>query len=652
MIATEQSKIQVLPAHLVNRIAAGEVIERPASVVKELLENAIDAGATRVEIIISNAGRNCRIADNGYGMTPENAALAFLNHATSKIKAADDLDNITTLGFRGEALASIAAISHLTCQTRTQEAHQGTQVSVKPSGETVLTDVGCAVGTIMTVEDLFYNTPARLKFLKRPQTELAHIEETVQLLALANPAVQIHLIINDKTVLNTAGATDLKSVLDIVYKRNQQDLPLIPVAYDDASFGFFVTGFVSAPGIMKSSRRWMVNFVNNRAVKCLVLQKATEVAYESLLPHGRYPFSVLFLILPPTQVDINVHPAKREVRYAEANTIFSFVKAGIREALIAAGTQILDPSPTGQAPLNREQDSPPDHLTVSPEALKSTEFASQPQGLLPARFSSAGHSSFQQGYGYSKDAAAVHDVQADAVQGALALYEPAQQPGPLSAHSDTEPVPAETLNQQENSVKTQPFKVLNQLFNTYILLETPQGLMVVDQHIASERMIFEQLSRNFSAETPAIQHLIASVPLLLSPTQQDLLTQYQPQFAKLGFLYTIEKSRVSLCGVPLVFVGRDKMFTHGGLFENLIAQLEETGSMALDTDLLIATLACHAAVRAGDLLSQEAMTQVITGWLDSVLPWTCPHGRPIAHTISVRELNHFFDRPSLPVNAF
>jgi DNA mismatch repair protein MutL len=646
--------IQVLPPYLVNRIAAGEVIERPASVVKELVENALDAGSTRIEILIGNAGRNIRVADNGQGMTAKNATVAFLNHATSKIRTVEDLDQINTLGFRGEALASIASISKFTCLTRTPDTPQGTRITVNETGEPFAEEVGCAVGTIMDVQDLFYNTPARLKFLKRAQTELGHIEEMVQMLALSHPAVQMTLKLNDKEVLKTAGDGTLRHVLNDVYKLAQNPIPLVPVATEDEPYGFRLAGYVSEPGHMKSSRRWMVQFVNGRLVRCPILQKAVENAYESLLPHGRYPFSVLFLTVPADRIDINVHPAKREIRYADSATIFSFVRGGVRNTLIAQGAQPTYTAHPEYASSQPESDRTGSNLTVSAESGgQSSGYASRPSNLSGQGIPDTQKTT----QGFFTTTPYAPGRNSVPTQVALDLYRPhhADELPLLEADNPSSCRPDDSGNasteKKDNAFER--FKVLGQLFQTYILLETPQGLIVVDQHIASERTVFERLSRNFTAEKPAMQRLLTHAPIAVSPTQQALLLQEIIRFQQLGFLYTVDEaaSVVTLTGYPLVYQNRDKMFANGGLFENLLAQLEETGKMALDVELLIATLACHTAVRAGDSLSTMDMETVVTGWLNCTLPWTCPHGRPIAHTISKEQLNHFFHRTSLPVNA-
>lgn len=633
-------KIQILPAHLINRIAAGEVVERPASVIKELVENALDAGATRIDISAGAAGRNLRVADNGSGMQAHDAALAFYNHATSKISSMEDLDRIETLGFRGEALASIGSISRLTCLTRTVDASVGTKVVLDDLGEPALSETGCAVGTIMEVADLFYNTPARLKFLKRAQTEMGHIEETVQYLALSHPEVRFTLTLNDKEVLRTTGMGELRRTMDEVFGLKRENISLIPITAEDEIASFRLAGFASEPGVMKSSKRWLVTYVNGRHVRCPILQKAIEAAYESLLPQGKYPVCVFFLNMPPAEVDVNVHPTKREVRYSTASTVFSFMRSGILNSLTAQGIS-FEPAST---------------QWVTPEpssSMQSIGFSSAPLSA-PGNFPSSSGAGFfrERSPGFSGGPSPVRRSMSGEpipVQAALEFYQPVKG----TASADSSASSAVEGSQATAFEAGQRFKVIGQLFNTYILLETPQGLMVVDQHIASERDFFEALTLNLTGETPAIQHLVVAQPLVVSPVQRDLLLRYQAEFARLGFLYSLseDESALQLTGYPLVYAGRDGMFQSGGLFENLLAQLEETGAMKLDLDHLIATLACHSAVRAGDVLTHEHMNWVVERWLACQLPWTCPHGRPIAHTIPKSELNHFFHRPSLPVSA-
>ncbi len=629
--AHTEHRIAVLPAHLVNKIAAGEVVERPASVVKEMVENAIDAGSTRIEVTVSEGGRTLRIADNGIGMDEANARLAFCNHATSKIKTDDDLDHIDTLGFRGEALASIAAISKLTCYTRTHNAKQGLKVTIRPDATPELTPAGCAVGTVMEINELFYNTPARLKFLKRPATEQAHIEEALQALALSNPNVQFNLITNGKPVLSTAGSGDRLTTLKEVFRfRNDEDKELVEVFNEDTEASFKISGFVSAPGVLKSSKKWMLSFVNNRVVKCYVSNKAVEAAFESLIPHGKYPISVLFVDLPSSEVDVNVHPTKREVRYASNNTVFSFIKSGVQRSLENHGyTERLFAPPTPETQVTQHYGNP------SYSGISGGRFDAGSAHSVPSASGSGG-------LGMPRT------LSPETSHAALNFFKPSD--ATLHTEMQTESDDASQPTSQSASTPER-FKVVGQLYNTYILLETPQGLMVVDQHIASERELFESLTLSIRGESPSVQKLVTSAPMALTPTQLELLKTSTAQFEQLGFEFELSETNMSvtLTGMPLIYDGRvDEPRT---MFEDMLAQLEETGEMRPDIDLLIATLACHTAVRAGDVLTHSEMVRVVEGWLKCRLPWTCPHGRPIAHTIPKDDLNHFFHRPSLPVNS-
>ncbi|MGE0200057.1 MAG: DNA mismatch repair endonuclease MutL [Candidatus Melainabacteria bacterium] len=628
---TAPAEIRVLPPHVVNHIAAGEVVDRPAAVVKELVENAIDAGATRVEIAAGNGGRTLRVADNGHGMTEDNARKAFLNHATSKIRTEEDLTRLHTLGFRGEALASVSAIARVACTTRTHTADAGFRFTPDPLNpeNSECTPAGCAPGTTMQIDDLFYNVPARLKFLKRPQTELAYIEEAVQSLALAHPEIRFTLSLNDKPVLATTGSGDLKTTIAEIFHTDKTPLDLVAVDWQDDTAGYRLQGFVSSPGVLKGNRRWMHHAINQRVVQCPVLRRAVEAAYESLIPPGKFPVTVLFLTWPTDEVDVNVHPTKKEVRYTQNNTVFSFVRTAIQRALTDHGYVAQHfqaaPPPTGAG----FQDATPFTRETPTGSFQNSGTISGPPRWQPHP---QNEPQWRQG----------------SLQAGMDAYRPLTAAEPLTGAETPAPQP---LTPGDTASAGPPYRVVGQLFNTYILLETVQGLMVVDQHIASERELFEALSQSIRGEEPPIQQLITPMVLLVSPAQLSLLGLSEEAFGRLGFAYTLDipQSVARVTGIPLVYAHRTD--DPRALFEHLLAQLEDTGEMALDLDHLIATLACHSAVRAGDVLSHTDMQRVVAGWLRARLPWTCPHGRPIAHTIRAEELNKFFDRPSLPVNA-
>lgn len=626
-----QQRIKILPPHIVNRIAAGEVVERPASVVKELVENALDAGATRLDIIVGAGGRNIRIADNGAGMSPEDARLAFLNHATSKLSDEEALFHIGTLGFRGEALASIAAISRVVCLTRTQDAQSGVRVVPDSgTGEPQVFEAGCNQGTIMEVSDLFYNTPARLKFLKRPQTETAYIEEIVQMLALSHPAVQFQLTIQDKSVLKTRGAGDCLSTLqEVFHLRPDEAQKLIAIQWADAEAGLRLSGYISMPEVQKSQKRWIATMVNRRNVRCAILTKALESAYASLLPEGRYPIAAVFLDVSPEDIDVNVHPAKREVRYAKPNEIFSFIRTGLLRTLEANGYQIY------------EQPKMQPEVPVTSGVALFREIHPEPLRLISPHISATEHPVHQASFisNVSKKPVAYESH----FQEALSLYHPLDAPNPQTISPET------VFAESSETLVHESIQVIGQFLNTYILLETRQGLMIVDQHIASERTFFEAFGRMME-KPEAVQTLLTDIPIAISPVQRELLEESRQSFHRLGFQYDFLSDgfaeQALLKSIPLMYRERTQP---QAIFQALLQDLEETGDMRLNLDHLTATLACHSAVRAGDLLSRQDMVTIIEKWLDCRLPWTCPHGRPIAHTLPVDEINRFFDRQSLPV---
>ena len=324
-------RILQLSKNVINQIAAGEVIERPFSVVKELVENSIDAGATKISIEISNECRNMRIADNGSGIHPDDIILAFSKHATSKIHNSEDLSSINTLGFRGEALASIISISKLTCITRTKDFDSGIKVECENS-EVKKTKTGCAIGTIMDIRDLFYNIPARLKFLKSAKTEFAYINELIQATALAHPNISFELKNNGKIALKTTGLNNTISTVDEIFSENISK-NLVSVNKTDKLSNLVISGYTSTPDYTRASKKDYYMYVNSRIVKCPIFQKAIDNAYKNLTGNSRYPFIVLNLEIPPEDVDVNVHPTKKEVRYKNPNQIFNFIYSAIDTSL-------------------------------------------------------------------------------------------------------------------------------------------------------------------------------------------------------------------------------------------------------------------------------------------------------------------------------
>lgn len=631
--------IQRLPVALINQIAAGEVIERPASVVKELVENALDAGATFIQVQVKDGGRWIRVADNGSGMSPDDLPLAFENHATSKLSTPEDLFAIGTLGFRGEALASIAAIAKVTCQSRQKDMALGLKATISAQGAVTVQEAGCDYGTSFEVADLFYNVPARLKFLKRDKTELSHIHEWVQQLALSQPGVRFELILENQPSVKTSGRGDLKQTLMEVFDLDRPEL-LLPVRFKDDLSGFELTGLTSTPDCYRSSRKWLHTMLNGRVIQSPILNKAIESAYEGLITPGKYPVAVLNLVLPPAEVDVNVHPTKRDVRFAQPNTLYSFVRAGIQSALSVLHSPALQPtyskpSPTGGPQRTMASDTEPSGGLGSGGVPLKALIPNTPISPITSK-----------PYGQYRP-----------------LTEPQAEPNstpdvlPKTAHSTSTPLQPSTgevvhqqplLSHPTTPQTTTDYRIIGQLAQTYILLETTEGLIIVDQHIAAERAHFERLMSTYESH-----HMLQGQQLLLplqypiTPVLADRLHHVHDALETLGFRFEVNDHTVAFHQIPnLIPVQRRDAF-----IEPLLQHLEATEEVRLDITDLIATMACHSSIRAGDPLNAEQMGAVISQWKACQRPWTCPHGRPVSYPIPHKAIMGYFDRPSLPQSS-
>lgn len=583
-------RIKQLSKHLINQIAAGEVIERPASVVKELVENSIDAGAAKVSIEISNECRDLRIADNGSGIHPDDIMLAFSKHATSKIETDEDLFAINTLGFRGEALSSIISIAKLTCTTRTKDFDFGTKVECENS-QVKNAKTGCAVGTIMEVKNLFYNLPARLKFLKNPKTEFSYIQELVQALAIVNPQVAFELKNNGKTVLKTTGLSDLKSTIKEVYSSDVVN-NLREVLKTDKLSGFKISGFVSTPDFTRSSKKGYHLYINSRTVKCPVFQKSIDMAYKNLIGFGKYPFVVLNLELPPSEVDVNVHPTKKEVRYKNTNQIFNFIHSSIDMALsnmtFAQRNEAVSALPSREFSW-RQNSQESDDVYVPEEALVQHTFLDNSLPLQTSSFST-----------------------------------------PYTLYEETSSSAVSDFQSSEN--------IIGQYRNTYILIEKEDGLEIVDQHIAEERFIYEKLK---SQKQPASQLLFISDIIEVSATEAEIIRENKEKFENFG--YEIE----FLKDTQLIFKKVPHMLSKVTPRELLADILENlSGNINGLEEKIMMTIACKASVKAGQSLSIWQMQEIIKNWRTCEKPYTCPHGRPISKVLPHKQIASFFERQS------
>lgn len=581
------ARIKQLSKHLINQIAAGEVIERPASVVKELVENSIDAGATKVSIEINNDCRDIRVADNGSGIHPDDIMLAFSKHATSKISSDEDLFDIHTMGFRGEALASIISISKLTCTTRTAEFDTGTKVKCENS-EVKSTQTGCAVGTIMEIKDLFYNLPARLKFLKSSNTEFSYIQELVQSIALAHPHCSLELKKNGKSILKTSGQNNLLQTVKEVYSADVT-ANLKEVLKTDQLSGLKISGYVSTPDYTRSSKKSYHIYINSRTVKCPVFQKAIDMAYKSLIASGKYPFIVLNLEIPPSDVDVNVHPTKKEVRYKNTNQIFNFIYTSILAGLT-------------------------NYVEKKVENLQN--FIPQPSNVVDfvqPKLESSGDVIFNK----EDDTIYISDREMEKLEEKPIVKQPKMF------------VPVEQTSEPEENI-------IGQYKNTYILIERDEGLEIVDQHIAEERYIYEKL---MSEKDVVSQMLFVSDVINVSSTEAELIKENLDKFEKFGYgIEFMKENELIFRKVPQMISKVNPKDILADILENIDGNLDR-----LEEKILITT-SCKASVKAGQKLSTWQMQEIIKKWRTTKMPYTCPHGRTISKVIPHKEIASFFQR--------
>ena len=593
------ARIQQLSKHLINQIAAGEVIERPASVVKELVENSVDAGSTKISVEINNDCRDIRVADNGCGIHPDDIMLAFSKHATSKIRTDEDLFDIHTLGFRGEALSSIISISRLTCTTRTVDFDTGTKVKCENS-EVKQTETGCAVGTIMDIKDLFYNLPARLKFLKSSNTEFSYIQELVQAIALAHPECSIELKKNGKTVLKTSGQNNLLQTVKEVYSSDIIS-SLKEVLKTDQLSGLKISGYVSTPDYTRSSKKGYHIYINGRTVKCPVFQKAIDTAYKSLIASGKYPFVILNLEIPPSDVDVNVHPTKKEVRYKNTNQVFNFIFASIQAGL----ANYIERQPV---------------MTFEPQQFSQS---TQPQNnvidFVQPKLESSGDIYF--------------DKKDDTIYVSDRLMQEEEAKFTQQQEEKTEQrqffVPVEKEQEPEENI-------IGQYKNTYILVEKEDGLEIIDQHIAEERYIYEKL---MSEKNIVSQMLFVSDVVPVSSTEAELIKENIDKFEKFGFgIEFLKENELIFRKVPQMIAKVNPKEILADILENIEGNIDR-----LEEHILITT-ACKASVKAGQKLSTWQMQEIVKKWRTTKMPYTCPHGRPVVKFFPHKEIAGFFQR--------
>ena len=664
------SKIRVLPDHVSNQIAAGEVVERPASVAKELVENSIDAGATRISIEIEGGGRRLlKVSDDGEGMVRDDAVLAFERHATSKIRNTDDLNSIGTLGFRGEALASIASVAKVDLTTQTADATAGTRVTIDGGKMRDVKDAAHPRGTTLAIRDLFFNVPARRKFLRSEATETFHLTNLVTHYALAHPEIAFTFTNNGREVLHATAANDLKERAYQVFGQDFLD-NLLEVDGGDAQVAR-VTGYISAPRDRRTSRDSQYLFVNRRFVRDRLIGRALSEGYRSVLPHGVYPAALLFIETPLEEVDVNVHPAKTEVRFRRAAAVADAVRESVRDALASAGFVREEREPEtagrgvemqgrgeGETGGRGDAASAPLSAAVGATAQTETHYGQPNPQSLSANFDL--RPDYEPPSQSKIDFASLMSSVEEALE-----EEPAEQgDGETGRQGDAEtirpfpPSPNLTvspslppLNSAEKFARevtpeslSSNIRPLGQLEESFIIATDDEGLLLIDQHVAHERVLFDKYRALEGERRSESQQLLVPETFDLTPAQAAVFDQLAPELENYGFeLMRLSGRTVAIKATPADLPASEARNMLAELLDTVDAEKKSSARETL-RDEIAASLACHAAIKVNMPLAPEKMRWLIDRLLQTSSPTTCPHGRPVILRLKTRDILKGFHR--------
>ena len=604
--------INILPENLANKIAAGEVVQRPASAIKELVENSIDAGATTITVIVKEAGKKLlQVVDDGYGMSEEDAAVAFERHSTSKIASFEDLEKIRTLGFRGEALASIAAVSQVELLTRQSAVAVGTRVRIEGGLRIEITEEAAHPGTSVTVKNLFYNTPARQKFLKATNTEFKHIFDVIQRIALSHPRIETRFISDGETVLHLHPSTMEERVRDVF---GEQLFKTVFSFEENAGMGT-VGGFLGKPDFARKSRAEQYLFLNSRYIINRSLNHAVYQAYENLLEKTSFPFFILFLTLDTAKVDVNVHPSKMEVKFEDESSIYRMVLSAVRRALAA-------------------------HDLIPTVGMRGEASAGKNVGL---RFAASANAP-QRRPSFWQEL-----LKVDAKTGEVIPESPTPATQAM-LQSDKLPVDGrDKASTHRSLIPDSSYRISEvpvwQIHDKYIIVPIENGLLIVDQHAAHERVIYERAVERFNRSDKKIQQLLFPHTIEMTPGDAALVRQLNPLLETLGFAVKLfGKTTVILDGVP----GDIKPGCEGQILQDVLDlyKEDEQGVKVEPRERLAKSYSCKAAIKAGDRLNEPEIRSLLDQLFAAQLPYTCPHGRPVMVKLSLSELDKRFGRTS------
>lgn len=645
------AQIQMLSKETVDKIAAGEVVERPSSVVKELLENAIDAGATAITVEIKEGGISfIRITDNGCGIEKEQIPLAFMRHATSKIRTAEDLSHIVSLGFRGEALSSIAAVSRMELMTKTRDTLTGSRYLIEGGAEVETEEIGAPEGTTVIVRNLFFNTPVRKKFLKHPQTEGGYISDLMEHMAMSNPQISFKYMNNGQLRFHTSGNGNLQ---EIIYRIYGKDVARALVPVDVSGQGIRMHGFLGKPEINRANRNFEIYFINGRFVKSSLISKAIEEGYRKYVMQHKFPFAVLHFEIHSGEIDVNVHPSKMEVRFTNRTKLYDFIEMQIRETLhsIELIPEII---------LEESREKKEDRRLLMPEHV--------PEPFETARFCQTGFSPAVEKKDTSKSVAeeSIYHVPEEEEPFFVdnRKTQPPSSPGNTSPY-DVQKEDAVTIPEPERNIPSllaenpiqmdlfeekmltkdakREYRIMGQVFDTYWLVVFHDKLFIIDQHAAHEKVKFERLMAQLEEKKVQSQMLNPPIIVTLSGNEESVYREYTDYFAQMGFeIEAFGGSEFAIRGVPAELYGcsEDRLFTE------LLDELSE-GPIKGAPNVIrqrIATMACKAAVKGNMAFDAPGIEALLNELLTLEDPYHCPHGRPTIISMSKYELEKKFKR--------
>lgn len=653
-------QIALLSQETIDKIAAGEVIERPSSVVKELVENAIDAGSSAVTVEIKEGGISfIRISDNGCGIEREQIPLAFLRHSTSKIKSVEDLFTVTSLGFRGEALSSIAAVSQVELITKTNGDFTGSRYLIEGSKEVSLEEIGAPDGTTFIIRNLFYNTPARKKFLKSAQTEGTYIHELMQRMILSHPDVAFKFIMNNQVKLQSSGNGNIK---DIIYHLYGRDITkaLLPIAHESELFK--VSGFIGKPMISRGNRGYELYFVNGRFIRSQILSKAIEDAFKPFLMQHQYPFTVLYFEIDSSLLDVNVHPTKMELRFSNQQELYREVQSILSAALVHRD---IIPEVPVDTPKKNEMEVPTIEK-VMPEPFEQKR-------LEEIRKAVRKDSPYEIKYpvGRPMGTGSVSSATQEKLLDTIKSMPPEDM---MEERIRKEPLPEQSKKETEKELAKEAYvlreeetygakpegsyeqgsflkeeemakqKIIGQLFDTYWLVEYNDRLFIVDQHAAHEKVMYEKLKKQFEKKEFTSQAISPPIVITLSMREAEVLERFKEQFTKLGFeIEHFGGAEYSICGVP----GNLYRLNTRDVLIDMLDELTDGISERATTDVIldkIASMSCKAAVKGSQRLSLPEMEQLMKDLMKLDNPYNCPHGRPTIIAMSKYEIEKKFKR--------